>query len=234
LWSAAHVQDFEAFQNAVAAATIDNIIESTCKGQRGVDLVNAFVKIYMPIFEMLQAFLIKAFGNRLPTEDELERVLNSVRGAFRLGECHVQDGAVAGNAAYESVRGNMQTQLSELASDIRTVLSPTRVTEIQNATQPGWRGKAWSSYYAVRDYAKGGFRRRRVVVDDDDDDCGPSKRLRAGEGMPSAAENDPSCKYLEPHGSTDPRAGVWRTNLLADIANHARRNAVHQIDFSNL
>ena len=96
---------------------------------------------------------------------------------------------------------------------------------------------AWRFAYGARDYAYAavaavrGVTRRR----DDDDDCGPSKRLRDGEGMPGgAAEWDGSCKTLEPQGSTDPRAGVRRTNLLADIANHARRNAVHQIDFSNL
>jgi len=232
-WTAALVQDFAAFQEGVAAATIDNIIESSWKGQDGVRLVGRFENIYMPIFEMLQTFLIEAFGGRLPDEDELAPVLDSVRGKHRLGECQLQDGAVSGDRETEAV-SRMRGGLARLAGEIGTVLSPARVQEIKNAAQPGWRGKAWSSYYAVRDYAKGGFRRRRVVVDDDDDDCGPSKRLRAGEGMPSAAENDPSCKELEPHGSTDPRAGVRRTNLLADIANHARRNAVHQIDFTNL
>ena len=127
-------------------------------------------------------------------------------------------------------------RLKALAEGLREVLSPARVTEIKTATQPGWRGKAWGSYFAVRDgasaalaFAKGGFRRRRV--EDDMGDCGPSKRLRAGEGMPSAAENaaalDNSCKELEPQGSTDPRAGV-RRRLLADIGRHQSRNAVYQ------
>ena len=123
----------------------------------------------------------------------------------------------------------MRGGLARLEQEIGTVLSPARVKEIKNAAQPGWRGKAWSSYYAVRDYAKGGFRRRRVVEDDDDDDCGPStKRLRSGEGMPSAADWDDSCKAVEPQGSTNPRNGA-RTQLLADIANHMSQNAVHQL-----
>ena len=96
----------------------------------------------------------------------------------------------------------------------------------------------WRFAYGARDYAYAAVaavKRGRRSDAADDDDGGPSKRLRAGEGMPGgAADWDGSCKELEPQGSTNPRAGVRRTNLLADIANHARRNAVHQIDFSNL
>ena len=236
-WSVAHAADFEALLDGVAAATIDNIIESKHKGQGGVDLVGKFMRVYMPIFEMLQTFLIEAFGGRLPDEDELAPVLDSVRGKHRLGECQLQDGAVAGDretAATSRMRGG----LARLEQEIGTVLSPARVQEIKNAAKPGWRGKAWGSYYALRDgasaaltYLKRGRTRRRD--DDDDVDGPPSQRLRSGEGMPNTAEADNSCKELEPQGSTNPRDGV-RRNLLADIANHARRNAVHQIDFSSL
>ena len=229
-WSAAHVLDFEALKEGVAAATIDNIIESSWKGQDGVRLVGRFENIYMPIFEMLQTFLIEAFGGRLPDEDELAPILDSVRGKHRLGECQLQDGAVAGDretAATSRMRGG----LARLEQEIGTVLSPARVKEIKNAAQPGWRGKAWGSYYAVRDgasaaltYLRRGSKRRSV----DDDDGPPSQRLRVGEGMPSAAEADNSCKEPEPQGSTNPRDGV-RRNLLADITNHMAQNAVHQL-----
>ena len=235
LWSAAHVQDFEAFQNAVAAATIDNIIESSRKGQRGVNLVNKFVALYKPIFEMLQAFLIEAFGGRLPTEDEVEVLVNRFRGKVRLGECQLSDSAVAGRAASAS-ESLIAGKVDALAEALREDLSPSRVTEAARTK----RSAAWRFAYGARDYAyaavaavKRGVPRRRDDADDDDD-CGSSKRLRVGEGMPSAADWDGSCKEVEPQGSTDPRAGVRRTNLLADIANHARRNAVHQIDFTNL
>ena len=234
-WSAAHALDFTTFQDAAVAATIDNIIESSHKGKRGVYLVNAFVNLYTPIFEMLKVFLIKAFGGRLPTEEELAVVLDSERGQVRLAKCQFSDSAVSGAAASAAER-DVRGKIDALASDIGMVFSPTRVKEIKKATQPGWRGKAWGKYYAVRDgasaalaFAKGGFRRRRA--DDDDDDCGPSKRLRAGEGMPSAAESaadwDGSCKALEPQGSTNPRSGV-RRHLLADISRHQRKNAVYQ------
>ena len=226
-WAAAHALDFAALREGVAAATIGNIIESSCKGQAGVRLVGKFMVIYIPIFKMLQAFLIEAFGGRLPNEDELEVVLNKSRGEFRLGEVQLQDGAVAGDLETEAV-SRMRGGLARLNGEIGTVLSPARVKEIKKATQPGWRGKTWSSYYAVRDYAKGGFRRRRIVDDDDDDgDERPSKSMRVGEGMPSAADWDDSCKAVEPQGSTNPRSGV-RRNLLADIRRHQSKNAVHQ------
>ena len=233
LWSAAHVQDFEAFQNAVAAATIDNIIESSHKGQRGVKLVNMFVALYTPIFQMLQVFLIEAFG-RLPTEEELAVVIDGMRGKVRLGECQLKDSSVAGSEELRSAEA-IAGKIDALAGALREDFSKSRIKEAFRTK----RSVAWRFAYGARDYAYAavaavrGVTRRR----DDDDDCGPSKRLRDGEGMPGAADAadwDGSCKELEPQGSTDPRAGVRRTNLLADIANHARRNAVHQIDFTNL
>jgi hypothetical protein len=229
-WSVAHVADFEALQEGVAAATIDNIIESSYKGQRGVDLVGRFMKIYIPIFEMLQEFLIEAFGGRLPTEVEVEALVNRQRGKTRLGTCQLKDGAVSGASAW-ATESEMRVRIDALAAAVREDLSPSRVTEAARTNKPGLVGKAWRTGYAVANgasaalaFARGGFRRRR---DADDDDWGSSKRLRAGEGMPSAAETDPSCKELEPHGSTNPRSGV-RRNLLADIGRHQARNAVHQ------
>lgn len=238
LWSAAHVLDFTALQEGVAAATIDNIIESKYKGQHGVDLVGKFMKLYIPIFEMLQAFLIEAFDGRLPTEEELAVVIDRQRGKVRLGECHRGDNAVKGSAASRAA-DEIAGQIGALAKGLREDLSQSRVKEAFRKDKPGLSGKAWRFAYGARDYAYAAVAavKRGRRSDDADDDCGPSKRLRAGEGMPSAAENaaafDNSCKELEPQGSTDPRHGV-RRHLLADIANHSRRNAVHQLDFSNL
>ena len=189
--------------------------------------------IQHPATRLLHAFSALGFGcagisaGIAATVEELEVVLNKSRGEFRLGECQLADGAAAGDLETEAV-SRMRGGLARLEGEIGTVLSPSRVTEIKTATQPGWRGKAWTSYYAVRDYAKGGFRRRRVVDDDDDDgDERPSKILRSGEGMPSAAEGE-CCKGVEPQGSTNPRNGV-RRNLVADITNHMSQNAVHQL-----
>ena len=234
-WTAALVQDFAAFQEGVAAATIDNIIESSHKGQAGVDLVDAFVKMYTPIFEMLHAFLLKAFGDRLPTVDELAVVLDRQRGKVRLAECQLQDSAVSGASAHATRRA-MAGKIDTLAQAVQEDLSQSRIKEAFRTNKPGLTGWAWGAGYAAANgvsaalaYARGSYRRRRD--EDDDGDERPSKSLRVGEGMPSAAEYaaafDDSCKELEPQGSTNPRSGV-RRNLLADIRRHQSKNAVHQ------
>ena len=127
----------------------------------------------------------------------------------------------------------MAGKIDTLAQAVQEDLSQSRIKEAFRTNKPGLTGWAWGAGYAAANgvsaalaYARGSYRRRRD--EDDDGDERPSKSLRVGEGMPSAADWDDSCKAVEPQGSTNPRNGV-RRNLVADITNHMSQNAVHQL-----
>ena len=102
-----------------AQATIHTVVKTAVEsGTEAVRLLGAHGKIFAPVFDELNAYLLELGGGRMLTPEELAPILDRLRGQLPIEDAYIEDGAVAGGgadgAAAKKARGQYQRVLSNL------------------------------------------------------------------------------------------------------------------------
>ena len=211
--------------------------------------MNAFMTLYRPIFDALNAYLLELGDGRMLTPEELAPILDRFRGELPVESAHIEDGAVAPAAAKK-----LRDDLNRAVSNLRRLLNKH---DFERANGGGARARALSRAVSGGGDARGavssgggvervfagvrrGAARAAKKVAKKAGACVPGRRSRSPSpprrstrlkgGMTSAADDDPSCKEMNPGGRTNPRTGV-PSNLLADISRSMNQNALRQLPF---
>ena len=234
-----------------AQATIHTVVKTSVEsGTHAVRLLGAFEKIYAPIFAALHEFLLELGGGRMLTPEELVPILDRLRGELPVESAHIEDGAVAKDCADSAAAKEMRGRFEHVLSNLQRLLN---WKDLERANGGGARARALSRAVSGGGDARGavssgggverafagvrrGAARAAKKFAKKAGACLPRSRSaspprlakRPKGGMPSTADDDPSCKEMVAGGRTNPRTGV-PSNLLADISRSMNQNALKQL-----
>ena len=238
-----------------AQATIRTVVETSYTPKKAVRVLDAFMKLYAPVFDELNAYLLELGGGRMLTPEELAPFLDWLRGELPIdGPASLADGIFRADcedtAAAKKARGDLARVLSNLKRLLnkhdleRANGGGARALAASRAVSGGGdaRGAVSSGGGVERVFAgvRRGAARAAKKVAKKAGACVPGRRSRSPSpprrstrlkgGMTSAADDDPSCKEMVAGGRTNPRTGV-PSNLLADISRSMNQNALRQLPF---
>ena len=101
-----------------AQATIRTVVETSYTPKKAVRVLDAFMKLYAPVFDELNAYLLELGDGRMLTPEELAPILDRFRGELPVESAHIEDGAFAKDgadgAAAKKARGDLARVLSNL------------------------------------------------------------------------------------------------------------------------
>ena len=215
--------------------------------------MNAFMTLYRPIFDALNAYLLELGDGRMLTPEELAPILDRFRGELPVESAHIEDGAFAKDGADGAAAKEARGRFERVLSNLQRLLNKD---DLGRANGGGARARAVSKAVsggggAVRRHPSsgGGVERtfagakkvaKKVVkkVARKAAACVPRRRSRSASppalakrlrgGMTSAADDDPSCKEMVVGGRTNPRTGV-PSALKANISQCMNQKALKQL-----
>ena len=208
--------------------------------------------LYRPIFDALNTYLLDLGGGRMPTPRELAPVLDRLRGELPInGPASLEDGAVAKDCLDSAAAKEASGQFERVLSNVRRLLNKH---DFERANGGGARARALSRAVSGGGDARGGtvssgggverafggakkaVKKAVKSVAKKAGACLPRSRSaspprlakRPKGGMPSTADDDPSCKEMVAGGRTNPRTGVPLA-LKANISQCMNQNALKQL-----
>ena len=213
--------------------------------------MNAFMTLYRPIFDALNAYLLELGDGRMLTPEELAPILDRFRGELPVESAHIEDGAFAKDGADGAAAKEARGRFERVLSNVRRLLDKedlqgvngggARARAVSKAVSGGGDARGAVSSGGGVERAFGGAKKAvKKAVKSVAKKAGaclprsrsasppaPAKRLRGG--MTSAADDDPSCKEMVAGGRTNPRTGV-PSALKANITQCMNHQALQQLE----